>query len=76
MKNIKLTVHLWTNDLPADADCWNVGQVSVQKSANPSYNLHWDNAVLFNRPDDMHTAMMKSLSKAGVSVALSARGVK
>lgn len=72
--NIKVTVHLWNNDLTdSPCECWDIGQVSVQRGENPEHPIKSGNAVLFNRPEEFHPAMLKCLDRAGVAVHASNR---
>ena len=64
--NVKVTIHLWTNDLPAGADCFDCGQVSVQVGQNPTRRIIGGNAILFHDPKFMSAAMMDSLHRAGI----------
>lgn len=68
--NIKVTIHLWNNDLnDAPGECWDSGQVSVQRGQNPDHpDVMSGNAVLFNSPDALPAALLKALALAGIEV--------
>lgn len=63
MKTLKLTVYLWRNGLPADADCWDSGTIYVPAKERKLPGK----GTLFNKLDDLPKAIAKELKAAGLT---------
>ena len=64
--NVKVTIHLRTDSLPAGADCRDCGHVSVQVGQNPTRMIIGGNVMPFHDPKFIAAAMMDSLHRAGI----------
>jgi len=67
--NVKVTIHLWTNDIPGDPPanhCWGAGQVSVQVKQNPGHRIYGGNAVLFSHLGQLQGALRLALARGGI----------
>lgn len=71
MATLKITVHLWTDEVPQGADCWDYGVVHVPVKANAKSGLEiaGNPGVPFNRPEDLPLAIAKALRQAGIVTA-------
>ena len=68
MATLKVTVHLWTDEVPEGADCWNFGMVHVPVKANAKNGIKVEGSKgrMFNKPEQIVAALQDALADAGI----------
>jgi hypothetical protein len=66
MATLKVTVHLWTDEVPEGADCWKFGMVHVPVRTNVQHGVQGSKGVMFNKPEDLPAALARALADAGI----------
>ena len=62
MKTLKITMYLWRDGLPAEADCWDSGMVYVPAAERKLPGK----GTLFNKPEELAGALTRELEAAGL----------